>query len=51
MIRDGEVVGGNITILEELAIPGARLDAAGSAKHCYVLRSGRTFEKSYLLPD
>jgi len=48
MIRDGDILGRNITILEELDSPGGSLDAAGSAEHGYVLRGGRMFESKYL---
>jgi len=48
MIRDGDILGRNITILEELDIPGGSLDAAGTAEHGYVLRGGRMFESKYL---
>jgi oleate hydratase len=48
MIRDGDILGRNITILEELDIPGGSLDAAGTAERGYVLRGGRMFESKYL---
>jgi oleate hydratase len=48
LIRDGDILGRNITILEELDTPGGSLDASGSAAHGYVLRGGRMFESKYL---
>ncbi len=48
MIRDGDVIGSNITILEELDLPGGSLDGSGSASEGYVLRGGRMFEAKYL---
>lgn len=48
MIRDGDVLGQNITILEELDKPGGSLDGAGSPESGYVLRGGRMFERKYL---
>ena len=48
MIRDGDVFGKNITILEESDKLGGSLDGAGSAEHGYVLRGGRMLESKYL---
>ena len=48
MIRDGDIPGRNITILEELDKIGGSLDASGSAGQGYVLRGGRMFEGKYL---
>jgi oleate hydratase len=48
MIRDGDLLGHNITILEELNDIGGSLDGSGSAKNGYVLRGGRMFESKYL---
>jgi len=48
LIRDGDILGRNITILEALDTPGGSLDASGSAEHGYVLRGGRMFESKYL---
>ncbi len=47
LIRDGDVLGHNITILEELDKLGGSLDGAGSARDGYVLRGGRMFERHY----
>ncbi len=47
MIRDGDILGRNITILEQLDILGGSLDGPGSAKDGYVLRGGRMFESKY----
>jgi oleate hydratase len=48
LIRDGDVLGRNITILEELDKVGGSLDGAGSAQDGYVLRGGRMTESKYL---
>ena len=48
MIRDGDIPGCNITIIEELDKIGGSLDGAGSAAHGYVLRGGRMLERKYL---
>ena len=48
MIRDGDIVGHNITIIDEGDKLGGSLDAAGSARNGYVLRGGRMFESKYL---
>lgn len=48
MIRDGDMFGQNITILEESGTIGGSLDGAGSAEHGYVLRGGRMLESKYL---
>ena len=47
LIRDGDVLGHNITILEELEKLGGSLDGAGSPRDGYVLRGGRMFESKY----
>jgi len=44
LIRDGDVLGHNITIFEELGV----LDGSGSAEAGYVLRGGRMLESKYL---
>ncbi len=48
LIRDGEIPGHNITILEESAKIGGSLDAAGTADDGYVMRGGRMLESKYL---
>jgi oleate hydratase len=48
MIRDGDVLGRNITIIEETDRLGGSLDGAGSALDGYVLRGGRMIERKYL---
>ena len=48
LIRDGDVAGHNITILEELDRVGGSLDGAGSPQAGYVLRGGRMLESKYL---
>ncbi|MGI4955215.1 MAG: oleate hydratase, partial [Janthinobacterium lividum] len=47
MIRDGDVFGQNITILEESGAIGGSLDATGSAADGYVMRGGRMLESKY----
>lgn len=41
MIRDGKIPGSDITILEQLALPGGSLDAAAIVPTAYSLRGGR----------
>jgi len=48
LIRDGDIPGHNITILEESAKIGGSLDAAGNPKDGYVMRGGRMFESKYV---
>jgi len=48
LIRDGDLRGGAITIVEELDAIGGSLDASGSAEDGYVLRGGRMLESKYL---
>ena len=48
LIRDGDVPGYNITVLEELDRLGGSLDGSGSATDGYVIRGGRMFESKYL---
>ena len=48
MIRDGDIPGHNITILEELDKLGGSLDGYGSPQSGYVLRGGRMLESKYL---
>jgi len=48
LIRDGDIPGHNITILEESAKLGGSLDAAGSPREGYVMRGGRMLESKYL---
>ena len=48
LIRDGDMPGHLITIIEESARLGGSLDGAGSAEHGYVLRGGRMLESKYL---
>jgi oleate hydratase len=48
MIRDGDVLGKNITVLEELDKLGGSLDGSGSPQTGYVLRGGRMIESKYL---
>ncbi|WP_293881793.1 oleate hydratase [Sphingomonas sp.] len=48
LIRDGDVRGCDITILEETDRLGGSLDGAGSAEEGFVLRGGRMLESKYL---
>ena len=48
MIRDGDMFGQNITIVEASGAIGGSLDGAGSPQHGYVLRGGRMLESKYL---
>ncbi|WGJ13238.1 oleate hydratase [Methylocapsa sp. D3K7] len=48
MIRDGDIPGCNITILEELDVIGGSLDGSGAPEQGYVLRGGRMLESKYL---
>jgi oleate hydratase len=48
LIRDGDVPGKNITILEASANIGGSLDAAGNSKDGYSMRGGRMLESQYL---
>ncbi len=48
LIRDGDLLGKNITIYEELERLGGALDGAGDAEHGYIVRGGRMIERKYL---
>jgi oleate hydratase len=48
MIRDGDMLGRDITILEELDTLGGSLDGSGTLESGYVLRGGRMLEAKYL---
>lgn len=48
LIRDGDLLGPNITIYEELDRLGGALDGAGDAETGYRLRGGRMIESKYL---
>jgi oleate hydratase len=48
LIRDGDVQGHTIIILEESSRIGGSLDAAGNATDGYVMRGGRMIESKYL---
>jgi oleate hydratase len=47
-IRDGDILGHNITIIEESAKIGGSLDAAGNPQDGYIMRGGRMLESKYL---
>jgi oleate hydratase len=48
MIRDGDMLGSSITILEESNVIGGSLDGSGNPEEGYVLRGGRMIESKYL---
>ncbi len=48
LIRDGDIPGHDITILEESDRLGGSLDGAGTPAEGYVLRGGRMLESKYL---
>ena len=48
LIRDGDMLGRDITIFEDLGTLGGSLDGTGSAQDGYVLRGGRMLENKYL---
>jgi oleate hydratase len=48
LIRDGDVLGPSITIIEESGRIGGSLDGAGTPAQGYVLRGGRMLESKYL---
>ncbi|ASW00409.1 oleate hydratase [Paraburkholderia aromaticivorans] len=48
LIRDADVPGSRITILEALDKPGGSLDGDGSPQEGYVVRGGRMLESKYL---
>src|SRR3984885_12776669 len=48
LIRDGNIPGHNITILEESRKIGGSLDAAGNPTNGYIMRGGRMLESKYL---
>jgi oleate hydratase len=48
LIRDADVPGYRITILEALDKPGGSLDGAGTPQEGYVVRGGRMLESKYL---
>jgi len=48
LIRDGDMPGETITILEESPKDRGSLDAAGNSVNGYVMRGGRMIESKYL---
>src|SRR5271154_7117199 len=48
LIRDGNILGHDITILEESRKIGGSLDAAGNPANGYIMRGGRMLESKYL---
>lgn len=47
LIRDGQLPGEKITILEELTIPGGSLDGIDKKNHGFVIRGGREMEAHF----
>lgn len=47
LIRDGQMKGENIHILEELPIPGGSLDGINLPEHGFVVRGGREMESHF----
>ncbi|KAL6246189.1 hypothetical protein RBB50_006424 [Rhinocladiella similis] len=47
LVRDGQMPGKNITILEELAIPGGALDGLDVPEKGFVIRGGREMEDHF----
>lgn len=47
LIRDGQMPGENIHILEELSLPGGSLDAAVQPENGFVMRGGREMEEHF----
>ncbi|WP_374285174.1 oleate hydratase [Lactococcus sp.] len=47
LIRDGQISGDKIHILEELPIPGGSLDGIYKKKYGYVIRGGREMEEHF----
>ena len=47
LIKDGDLLGRNITILEESPLLGGSLDGSGDPEHGYVVRGGRMIESRY----
>ena len=47
LIRDAQMPGENITILEELGDKGGSLDGSGNAETGYIMRGGREMETHY----
>ena len=48
LIRDGDMLGKNITLYEELGELGGALDGSGNPDSGYLVRGGRMFESKYL---
>lgn len=48
LIKEGNLLGPNITIYESGSVPGGALDAGGSPDTGYIMRGGRMFEEKYL---
>ncbi len=47
LIRDGQMPGNKITILEELKLPGGALDGIKEPKKGFVIRGGREMEDHF----
>jgi oleate hydratase len=47
LVRDGQMTGKNIAILEELALPGGALDGIDEPEKGFVIRGGREMESHF----
>lgn len=47
LVRDAQVPGGNITMLDELQIPGGALDGMNEPYKSFVIRGGREMEEHF----
>ena len=48
LIRDGDLIGRNITVFEELSRLGGSLDGSGDPERGYMIRGGRMLEAKFL---
>jgi len=48
LIRDGDLLGRNITVYEETGVLGGALDGSGNPRDGYLVRGGRMFESEYV---
>lgn len=47
LIRDAQMPGENITVIEGLSVPGGSMDGAGNAQDGYIVRGGREMNWNY----
>ena len=45
LIRDGRMPGSNITVLEQLDVPGGSFDGAGDTERGFIARGGREIDQ------